>query len=187
VSLTLCHLLENGKERKGKCNNLWATSSGRTQNLSVLALIDGLGYTVQWLNRPNTLLGRIQSQPKRTGYTYSATPYPDLNNGSGYVSQVYPGRIRIRYAPGYTPPWTYPCWWAREFDFTIWDGFLLSLYLFFCECCLLHWLISNAWQRENNPFGINWELCILRSTNDAVLDEMKKAYMVEQEDKEKNQ
>jgi hypothetical protein len=77
--------------------------------------------------------------------------------------------------------------WAREFDFTIWDGFLLSLYLFFCECCLLHWLISNAWQRENNPFGINWELCILRSTNDAVLDEMKKAYMVEQEGKEKNQ
>jgi hypothetical protein len=33
-------------------------------------------------------------------------PYPDLNNGSGYVSQVYPGRIRIRCVPdtGYAPP-----------------------------------------------------------------------------------
>jgi hypothetical protein len=36
--------------------------------------IEGLGYTVQGLNGPNTLLGRIQSQPRRTGYTYPATP-----------------------------------------------------------------------------------------------------------------
>jgi hypothetical protein len=38
--------------------------------------IEGLGYTVQGLNGPNTLLGRIQSQPRRTRYTYPATPYP---------------------------------------------------------------------------------------------------------------
>jgi hypothetical protein len=36
--------------------------------------IEGLGYTVQGLNGPNTLLGRIQSWPRRTGYTYPATP-----------------------------------------------------------------------------------------------------------------
>jgi hypothetical protein len=64
--------------------------------------IEGLGYTVQGLNGPNTLLSRIQSWPRRTGYMY-----PDLNNGSGYVLQAYPGRIRIRYAPdmGYASPW----------------------------------------------------------------------------------
>jgi hypothetical protein len=36
--------------------------------------IEGLGYIVQGLNGSNTLLGRIQSQPRRTGCTYPATP-----------------------------------------------------------------------------------------------------------------
>jgi hypothetical protein len=35
----------------------------------------------------------------------------------------------------------------------------------------------------DNPFGIHRELCILGSTNNAVLEEMKKAYMVEQGEK----
>jgi hypothetical protein len=49
------------KHQYGDTDTIFLIKIKTTQNLSVLALIEGLGYTVQGLNRPNTLLGRIQS------------------------------------------------------------------------------------------------------------------------------